>query len=86
MNKILSYSSKINKTNKQLKSLFQELIKSLKFSYDEENGNIKFEEYYINGIPTPKNVVFKDVSFSSLNIYWEIDNINIINLLPLSNT
>lgn len=79
IDKLLSYSSKINKTNKLYKSLFKELIKSLKFSYNEENGIIKFEEYYINGIPTPKNIVFKDIFFFSLTIYWEIDNINIIN-------
>ena len=78
MIKILSYVSKINKTQKNMKQLFTELMKNIKFNYEEEKSNIKYEEYYFNGIPIPKNIEFKDVSSSSLNISWNIDNINII--------
>jgi len=33
------------------------------------------DEYYFNGIPTPKNIQFKDISGISFNIMWDIDNI-----------
>ena len=78
--KILSYVSKINKTQKNIKKLFKELMKNIKFSFEEEKSEIKYEEYYFNGIPIPKNIEFKDVSSSSLNIFWNIDNMNIINI------
>ena len=80
MIKILSYVSKINKTQKNMKKLFRELMMNIKFNYDEEKSKIKYEEYYFNGIFIPKNIEFKDISSMSLNISWEIDNINIINV------
>ena len=91
--KTLSYVSKINKTQKNIKKLFNTLIfyllyyilifennKNIKFNYDENKNNIKFEEYYFNGIYIPKNIEFKDISSSSINIYWKIDDINNINI------
>ena len=57
--------------------LFQQFIKSIKFSFNEENSNIKYEEYIINGIPIPKDIELKDITTSSVNIYWKIDDINI---------
>ena len=55
-------------------------MKNIKFNYDENNNNIKYEEYYFNGIYIPNNIEFKDISLSSINIYWKIDNINNINI------
>jgi hypothetical protein len=52
-------------------------MKNIKIKYEEDK--IKYEEYYFNGIPKPKNIEFKDITSSSLNISWNIDNINIIN-------
>ena len=40
-------------------------IKSIKFKYEE--NNIKYEEYYFNGIPIPKNIEIKDISYNSIN-------------------
>ena len=77
MIKILSYVSKINKNKRNNKKLFSELMKNIKFKYEEDK--IKYEEYYFNGIPKPKNIQFKDITSSSLNISWNIDNININN-------
>ena len=49
-------------------------MKNIKFKYEEDK--INYEEYYINGIPKPKNIQFKVITTSSLNISWNIDNIN----------
>ena len=76
MIKFLSYVSKINKIHRKMKYLFTKLIKSLKYNCEEENNIIKYEEYYFNGIPIPKNIEFKNISFSGVDISWNIDNIN----------
>ena len=78
--KNLSYISKINKTKKEMNSLFQELIYGLKFSFIEEKNNIKFEEFFFNGLPVPKDIQFSDVSNVNLKISWKIDELNIINI------
>ena len=75
MIKKLSYVSKINKTKKEMKNIFQQLMYGLNVSYIEENNNIKYEDYCFNGIPSPKIIKYKD-----LTIYWEIDNINLLNV------
>ncbi len=80
MIKILSYVSKINKTKKSMKKLFNELMVNIKFNYEEEKNNIKYEKYLFNGIPIPKNIEFKDITPSGLNISWNIDNLNNINI------
>jgi len=76
--KTLSYVSKINKTQKNINKLFKTIMKNIKFKYDD--NNIKYEEYYFNGIYIPNNIEFKDITSSSINIYWKIDNINNINI------
>jgi len=78
--KNLSYVSKINKNRKEMKLLQGELMKNTKISFQEEQTNIKFEEYYFNGIQVPKNIEFKNIAKDKLNIFWKIDNINIINI------
>jgi hypothetical protein len=80
MIKLLSYVSKINKTQTNMKKLIQNLMKNIKIKYEKEKNNIKYEEYYFNGIFIPKNIEFKDITNSSLNISWKIDNINIIDV------
>ena len=68
--------SKINKNKRNNKKLFSKLMKNIKFKYEKDK--IKYEEYYFNGIAKPKNIQFKDITTSSLNISWNIDN-NFIN-------
>ena len=80
MIKILSYVSKINKTQKNMKILFSKLIRNIKFNYEEKNSKIKYEEYYFNGIMVPKNIEFKEINQSNINLSWNIDNINILNI------
>jgi hypothetical protein len=78
MIKILTYISKMNKNKKNMNFLFQEMITSLKFSFQEKESNIKFEEYYFNSVPIPCNIECKDntfIGFNNLNISWEIENI-----------
>ena len=74
MIKILSYVSKINKTQKKMKNIFNKLIKSIKISYEEKKNIIKYEEYYFNIIP--KNIELKNISCTGIDISWNIDNMN----------
>ena len=77
--KILSYVSKINKTQKNMKKLLYSLMKNIKFNYDENKNHIIYEEYYFNGNFILKNIEFKNISSDSINISWKLDNINSIN-------
>ena len=61
MNKILSHVSKINKTKKETKLLLQELFKNLKISFQEEQKNIIYDEYYFSAIPIPQDISFTDI-------------------------
>ena len=78
MIKILTYLSKMNKNNINMNLLFQEMTTSLKFSFQEKESNIQFEEYYFNGAPIPYNIEYKDntfIDYNNLDISWEIENI-----------
>ena len=55
-------------------------MKNIKFNYQEEKSDINYEEYYFNGIDSPKDIEFKDITLSSLNISWKMDNSNNINI------
>ena len=78
--KILSYISKINQISKNMLIFDQKLIKNIKISFEEEKANIKYEEYYFNGIQTPKEIKFKDIKSNSFKVLWKKDNLNIINI------
>jgi len=78
--KLLTYISKINKSEKEMKNLFQELMRNIKISFEKEKKIINYEEYYFNGIPSPKDIQFKDIDLNSVNISWKIDNIKINNI------
>ena len=76
--KKLNYISKINKNQKEINIIFQQLMKNLNISFND--NNIKYEEYYFNGIPTPKDIEFSDINANSFKISWKIDDINIIDI------
>ena len=78
--KTLSYVSIINKNQKEMRKLFQELMKNLKISFIDKEGTIKYEEYYFNGIPIPKNIEFKEIGTNNFKVLWNIDKINLINI------
>jgi len=79
MIKNLSYITKINKTEKEMKQLFQELMKNLRITFEEEKSLVKYDEFYFNGIPKPKNIKYKDLTSDSVSLSWEIDNLKIDN-------
>ena len=58
----------------------QNYMKSIKFVYQEENSNIKYDEFYFNGIQIPNYIKFNDIFDLSLNLSWEIDDLNNINI------
>ena len=60
--------------------LNNQLIKNIKISFEEDETNIKFNDYYFNGIPIPNSIQFKDIRGISFTIIWNIDNINLINI------
>ena len=80
MIKKLNYISNINKNQKQMKILIQQPIKNLKILYNENERQIKYEEYYFNGLPIPKNIQITDINSNSFKLSWEIDNLNILNI------
>ena len=81
MIKELNYISNINKNKKEMKLLYQQPMKNIKILYNENENNIKYEEYYFNGIsPKPKDIEFNDIGINSFKISWKIeDNVNIEN-------
>ena len=80
MIKTLSYVSFINKNQKEMDLLNQELMKNLKITFNEEESSIKYEEYYFNGFPIPKDIEFKEIEKTRFRIFWKLDDINIINI------
>jgi len=80
MIKILTYISKINKNEKEIKKLFDTSMRNIKINFEEKENKIKFEEYFFNGIPSPKDIEFKDIDANNLKVNWKIDDINILNI------
>jgi len=80
MIKKLAYVSKINKNNKEIKKLNYICMRNIKISFEENENKVKYEEYFFNGIPSPKNIEFKDIDINSLKIYWKMDDVNILNI------
>ena len=78
--KIISYISKLNKSQKEMNNLFKELIKNTNISFLEDENKIKYEDYYFNGIQTPKDIEFKNIDTNSAEIIWTIDEIKIENI------
>ena len=80
MIRTLTYVSKINMNQKKMRNLLQETMKNLKISYIEEESKLKYEEYYFNGIPTPKDIEFKEIGSTSFKVFWKIDDNKLLNI------
>ena len=80
MIKLLTYSTKVNKSKKENNALFQELMNNLNISFNENNNSISYEKYFFNGIQIPKNIEFKDITSERFQVLWKIDDINIQNI------
>ena len=63
-----------------MKLLIQEPMKNLKIYFNENESNIKYEEYYFNGISIPKDIEFNDIGINSFKVSWKIDDIKILNI------
>ena len=48
MLKILTYVSKINKNEKEIKKLNYTSMRNIKINFDEKENKIKYEEYFFN--------------------------------------
>ena len=57
-------------------------MRNIKFNFKDENDkcSIVYEDYYFNGIPEPKNIQLKNITSSSVDLSWNIDNLNLINI------
>jgi len=78
----LNYISKINIIKKKYDYILIKQIKSIEFSYKDDQNDIIFNEYYFNGICPPSNIEFKEITLFGLKITWKnelIKNINIKN-------
>ena len=66
MIKLLSYIQKINETENSMNSLSFILMRNLDIIFIEKENIIKYDEYYFNGLPTPKDIEIKDVTQHNL--------------------
>jgi len=57
-------------------------MRNVNLSYEEEKNNLKFEEYFFNGIqiPIPKEINYKYIKENSIQLNWKIDNKKLINI------
>ena len=78
--KLLTYVSKINKNDKEMRKLFQVLMRNIKISFEEKENKVIYEEYFFNEISFPKDIEFKDIDVHSLKVNWKMDNINLLNI------
>ena len=76
MIKILSYVAKINQNKNETIDFLGKFMKNLNLSFQEEETNIKYKEYFFNGLQIPKNIQISDIGINSAKIEWDIDDIN----------
>ena len=76
--KSLTYISKLNKNKIEMNDISRKVMKNLKLDFIDDN--IKYEEYYFNGLSIPKDIKISDIKFNSCNISWKIDDINLLNI------
>jgi hypothetical protein len=78
--KELAYISQISNLEKHMKELLREFISNYNISFIAKEKNIRYGEYFFNGIQIPKEIEFKDIKSDGFKIFWRIDNINVINV------
>ena len=71
----LCYQNVINIKNKIILVV---LMKNLKLNFVEDN--IKYEEYYFNGLSIPKDIQINDIKSNEFKISWKLDDLNILNI------
>lgn len=80
MIKILSYVAKINQNKNETIDFLGKFMKNINLSFQEEETNIKYKEYFFNGLQIPKNIQISDIGINSAKIERDIDDINKTNL------
>ena len=78
MTKNLTYVSQLNENQKQMKKFSKILMKNLQLYFVD--GDIKYEEYYFNGLSFPKDIQISDITFNSCCVSWKIDDELLLNL------
>ena len=51
---------------------------NIKPSFNEQQNDFIFEEYYFNGSPIPNNIEYKDntfIGFNHIELSWKIDTL-----------
>ena len=76
--KKLTYVSKLNKTQKEMKKFYETMMKNLKLKFEKDN--IKYEEYYFNGLSVPKDIKFSEIKLNGFKVSWNMDDINLLNI------
>ena len=71
--KTLCYISKINKVNIEAKNIIKAPFKNNEIIFKNDNS-LEYNDYYINGIPTPKDIKINQED-NKLLISWKIDNL-----------
>ena len=71
--KTLCYISKINKANIEAKNIIKAPFKNTEIIFRNDN-TLKYNDYYINGIPTPKDIKINQED-NKLLISWKTDNL-----------
>ena len=70
--KTLCYISKVNQVNVEIKELLKKPFHNTEISFENDN-TLNYKNYYINGIPTPKNIKIEKKD-NKVFISWNIDN------------
>ena len=71
--KTLYYISEIHKNNEISKKFLLKPIKNLDIYFDISNNSLNFKDYYINGIPIPKNISINNIISKKIDISWDLD-------------
>jgi len=66
--KKLTYVSKINKNDQEIQTFFQTFMRNIKICFEEKENKVKYEEYFFNGIPAPRDIEFKDIDANSFKV------------------
>ena len=78
MIKTLAYISKLNKNKKEMNDISRTVMKSMKLDFIDDN--IKYEEYYFNGLSIPKDIKINDIKSNGFKVSWKLDDLNILNI------
>ena len=69
--KELAYISQISNLEKNMTELLREFISNYNISFIAKEKNIRYGEYFFNGIQIPKEIEFKDIKSDGFKIFGE---------------